>query len=67
MIDVEQEQRQVHFRNDLAELLNMYSQENGSNTPDYQLADYLIDCLRALNRAINIRSSWYNRFDKPGS
>ena len=31
-------------------LLNRYSMENGSNTPDFMLADYLIDCLRALDK-----------------
>ena len=67
MNKVEQEQRQVRFRNDLIDLMNRHSQENKSNTPDYQLADYLIECLRAMNEAINKRASWYNRFDRPSA
>lgn len=66
MNTVEQEQKQARFRNELTELLNKHSMENGSNTPDYQLADYLIGCLYALDEAINKRASWYGRFDEPG-
>jgi hypothetical protein len=43
------------FRRELRDLLNRFSMENGSNTPDYILADYLIDCLKAWNRAVNER------------
>lgn len=64
---VEREQRQARFRSDLQDLLNRHSMENGSNTPDYQLADYLIGCLNALDDAINKRASWYGRFDQPGA
>lgn len=64
---VEREQRQARFRSDLQDLLNRHSMENGSNTPDYQLADYLIVCLNALDEAINKRASWYGRFDHPGA
>lgn len=63
---VEREQRQASFRNELQELLNRHSMENESNTPDYMLADYLIQCLKSLDEAINRRSSWYGKFDSPG-
>lgn len=53
------------FRRDLAAVLNKYSLENGSNTPDFLLADYLIDCLRALDTAIRARGRWYGRLDSP--
>lgn len=66
MSEVEKEQRQARFRNDLQDVLNRHSMENGSNTPDHMLADYLIDCLYALDLAINKRASWYGRFDEPG-
>jgi len=49
MSEVEKEQRQAQFRNDLQDLLNRHCMENESNTPDYILADYLIECLRTLN------------------
>lgn len=33
------------FEEQLRILLNKFSKENGSNTPDYILAEYLIRCL----------------------
>lgn len=53
------------FRRDLASLLNRYSMENASNTPDFLLADYLIDCLRALDKTISTRAKWYGHHDSP--
>lgn len=47
------------FRNELEVLLNRHCMENGSNTPDFQLADYLIMCLDALDVTINKRTAWY--------
>lgn len=44
---------------ELAGLLNKYSMENGSNTPDFILAEYLMDCLGVLNTVISKRDSWY--------
>jgi hypothetical protein len=49
------------FRRDLASLLNRYSLENGSNTPDFMLADYLIQCLLSLDQAINRRAQWHEQ------
>lgn len=49
----------VAMRAELAELLNRYSQENASNTPDFILAEYLLDCLNAFDRAIRRREEWY--------
>ena len=39
----------VSFVQDLTDLLNRYSQENGSNTPDFLLAEYLLACLATWN------------------
>jgi hypothetical protein len=50
---------QEEFRRDLQAVLNKHSRENGSNTPDYVLADYLIECLRALDKAILVRGEWH--------
>jgi len=66
MNEVQEEQRQAAFRRELGELLNKHCRENESNTPDFMLADYLIECLRALDEAINKRANWYGRFDSPG-
>lgn len=54
------------FQRDLAALLNRYSMENESNTPDFILARYLRDCLAAFNATVNLRASWYGRHDRPG-
>lgn len=54
------------LRNDLASLLNRYSAENGSNTPDHLLADYLLGCLQVYNATLQERARWYGRMDVPG-
>lgn len=46
---------------ELASLLNKYSKENGSNTPDFILAEYLIHCLKAWDCAVQSREEWYGR------
>ncbi len=49
------------FRKELATLLNRYSMENRSNTPDFILAGYLHDCLETFDWAIRRRTEWYKR------
>jgi hypothetical protein len=49
------------FKKDLASLLNKYSFENRSNTPDFILAEYLFSCLEAFEKASYIRETWYNQ------
>jgi hypothetical protein len=39
--------------------INSLSAENDSNTPDFILASYLLDCLKAFNSATNARTKWY--------
>ena len=46
---------------ELAALLNKYSRENGSNTPDYVLARYLLACLQAYDDAVDERERWHGR------
>ncbi len=46
--------------------INRHSAENGSNTPDFILAEYLVACLAAFDGAVNRRSDWYGRRDAPG-
>lgn len=55
----QEHQRREEFRKDLAGLLNRYSQENGSDTPDWILADHLIGCMHAWNNAIRMRDKWW--------
>lgn len=47
------------FRSDLQKLINRYSKENGSDTPDRILADYLIASLAAFDAATVARDRWY--------
>jgi len=49
------------FEKALEELLNQYSQENGSNTPDFLLASYLMACLKAWNDTSTAREKWYGK------
>lgn len=49
----------ITFEKELTELLNKYSKENESNTPDFILAKYLIDCLNAYNKAEQTRYKWF--------
>lgn len=53
------QQREAEFRTELSALLNRYSRENASNTPDYILAAYLVACLEAFDTATNLRGHWY--------
>lgn len=47
------------FRSELTSLLNRFSKENGSNTPDWILRDYLCDCLKAFDNTTLKRDKWY--------
>ena len=49
------------FRKELEHLINCESMENGSNTPDFILADYLTACLAAFDAAVSVREGWYGR------
>ena len=47
------------FSGELRDLLNKYSKESQSNTPDFILCRYLQDCLCAFENAIGARTRWY--------
>ena len=47
------------FIKELATLINRYSLENGSDTPDFILARHLYNQLIDLNEVIHRRSDWY--------
>jgi len=55
------------FISELRDLLNKRSMENASNTPDFILAQYLTNCLRAWNQATQQRETWYGRDARPTS
>lgn len=56
----------TELRRDIESAINRNSAENGCNTPDFILADYLLKCLDAFDVAVNARSRWYGRSDRPG-
>jgi len=49
------------FRKELERLINCHSFENGSNTPDFILAQFLHESLLAFDRAVNERERWSGR------
>jgi hypothetical protein len=52
------------FGKELERLVNIYCQENGSDTPDFILAQYILGCLDAFNGAVRSRDEWYGRGTK---
>jgi hypothetical protein len=58
--------RDREFRNELDALINRFSRENGSNTPDFILGTYLRRCLDAYNEATRARDEWYGVKLVPG-
>jgi hypothetical protein len=46
---------------ELQHAINRASAENGSNTPDFILAELLADVLLAFNKAMRARERWYNK------
>jgi hypothetical protein len=45
----------IGFREELTNLINKQSMENGSDTQDFVLANYLTACLVAFDQAVNER------------
>ena len=44
---------------DFATAINKVSAENMSNTPDFILAEYLVQCLGAFDLSVMTRDKWY--------
>ena len=51
----------ISFEQELKHLLNKYSMESDSNTPDFILAEYMHACLVSFNVATRAREHWYGR------
>lgn len=49
------------FEQELAALINRYSEEHGSDTPDFILARYLVLCLTTFASTVEARERWYGR------
>jgi len=56
---------QVTFEKELETLINRHCKENGSNTPDFILAQYMSNCLQAFNTATLQRETWHGRNPRP--
>ncbi|HEY9657692.1 MAG TPA: hypothetical protein V6C65_04445 [Allocoleopsis sp.] len=52
------------LRTKIEQAINECSAENVSNTPDFILAQYLIDCLSAFDKAVLARESYYDPGDE---
>ncbi len=50
---------------EFAEVINRNSLENGSDTPDFILAEYLMCCLEIHDDAAINRQKWYGKTNKP--
>lgn len=50
----------MQLEEDIRAALNRACAENHSNTPDFILAKYLLNCLSAFNEAVSERSAWYD-------
>lgn len=51
----------------LQNLLNSYSVDNGSNTPDFILSEYMLNSLRNFEQATKDREKWYGIAHSPCS
>lgn len=49
------------FEKELENLINKYSLESGSDTPDFILAEYLSKCIDVFNTTTRQRELWYGR------
>lgn len=47
------------FARELKQLINKYSLEGGSDTPDFILAEHLIRSLELFHLSTNVRRNWY--------
>ena len=61
MVDFNKMRKQGRLRKDIEQAINKHSIETGSDTPDFILAEYLTDCLRAFDKATVRREEWYGR------
>lgn len=49
------------FEKELQSLINCYSMESGSDTPDFLLAEFLVCQLRTWDQYVTRREQWYGR------
>lgn len=54
-----------NFKHDLAKLINIYSLEAVSNTPDFIIAEYLTNTLLEFDKLMQSRDNWYGHNQRP--
>ena len=54
-----------NFKHDLAKLINLYSLESVSNTPDFIIAEYLTNTLIEFDKLMQSRDNWYGYSQRP--
>ncbi len=50
-------EKRASLSNEIRNAINRVSAENGSDTPDFILADYLVACLEAFDAALRKREN----------
>lgn len=53
-----QQNRLTGLRKDIESAINRHSAENGSDTPDFILAEFLMSCLAAFDHTTRRRDGW---------
>lgn len=51
----------IDVETEIRTILNRASRENETNTPDFILAEYMMEALGAFERAVKAREKWYGR------
>ena len=51
--------KKTELEKNLTHLINSESRENDSNTPDFLLSEFMMNCLDAFELASNKREVWY--------
>lgn len=54
----------MSLQKEIESLINKYSREGGSDTPDFILASYMMQCLCAFESAVMRRTDWYEKHEK---
>ena len=47
------------FQDELAELINIHSKENGSDTPDFLIAEFMVGMLNVFDAVLKRRDKWW--------
>ena len=62
ILDIDPTELNSEFERELTRLINRYSLENQSDSPDFVLAQFMTDCLKAYNRANWHKKLWLRRY-----